>query len=201
MVTTGCRIFARAALALLCLAAFPAALAQTVECLTHARSTISPGAWEAAHAYFQSLTVGDSGMPKARLIRLKAAIVQLEGAKQQLIDIAEAQMRAGAHSAALASDLSLARVPPLLQEIESLTRSLRALALAAGLHAAEPAFRQLVLHVDGKRANVQCNPRRPDAAGPGGSEAIQRLVAEIRTELGAIGKAEDALGSHIRRLR
>lgn len=198
---TGWKRLSAASLALLCLASSPAAFSQPAACLAQARSTISPGAWEAAQAYFASLTIGEPSHIKARLIRLRAAIVQLESAKQQLIDVAKAHARPGASGTPLPSDLGLARVPPILQEIESISRSLRGLAAAGNLFAAEPAFRQLVLHVEGKRANSLCSPRRPAAVGPADREALQRLVADLQTELNAIVKAEDALDSYIKRLQ
>ncbi len=198
---TGWTRFLAASLALLCLASSPAAFSQPAACLAQARSTISPGAWEAAHAYFVSLTIGEAPHNKARLIRLRSAIVQLESAKQQLIEIAEEYARPGANTTPLANGQSLTRIPPILQEIESITRSLRALAATANLFAAEPAFRQLVLNVEGKRANSLCNVRRQTAAGSGDKEAIHRLVADLKAEFNAIVKAEDALDSYIKRLQ
>ena len=173
MNTKGRKLFSATVLAVLCLASSDAAFSQPTACLAQARSTISPGAWEAIHAYFSSLSIGEAPHDKARLIRLRAAIVQLEAAKQQLIDLVDAQARDGAADTPLPGDQSLARMPPILQEIESITRSLRALAAAGNLFAAEPAFRRLVLNVEGKRASSLCNPRRQPAASATGQDGTK----------------------------
>ena len=199
--TKGRKLFSATVLAALCLASSDAALSQPTACLAQARSTISPGAWEAIQAYFSSLSIGEAPHDKARLIRLRAAIVQLEAAKQQLIDLVDAQARDGAADTPLPGDQSLARMPPILQEIESITRSLRALAAAGNLFAAEPAFRRLVLNVEGKRASSLCNPRRQPAASATGQDGTKPLVAELRSELDAVVKAEDALAAYVKRLR
>lgn len=207
-----------ACFALLGLAGCAAAMAQPaapqpMACLTQAAATVSPGAWDTARAYFSSLSIGETPQDKARLIRLRAAIVQLEGAKQQLIDVIDDYMRTVPADAVANNDAGLARVPPLLQEIESITRSLRALAAASNLYAAEPAFRQLVLNVDSKRAGPLCAPppsppsRRQAVAvqaaalAPPSKDALRPMLGDLKAELSAIVRAEDALAAYIKRLQ
>ena len=92
------------------------------------------------------------------------------------------------------------RIPSILEHISDISSELNLMAQEANLFAAEPAFRQLLLTLDAKRALTLCSLSREAAGGFVDRAALQRLIAELKAELAAIISAEDALAAYIRKL-
>ena len=92
--TKGRKLFSATVLAVLCLASSDAAFSQPTACLAQARSTISPGAWEAIHAYFSSLSIGEAPH------EILGAFERLEGANPAVRIFLQSPAAAGLELAA-----------------------------------------------------------------------------------------------------
>lgn len=197
MSTTLCRL---ALVPLLLLQAQAPLKAQSSDCIHSVRTTVTTSAWEDIRSYFASLVVSPSQRNKAQLIRLRANIVQLEAEKQRLIDVLMAHAVGDVSGTPATSSLASTQIPSILEHISSITSELKSMAMGANLFAAEPAFRELVVTLEGKRGRTLCSLSREAAGGFIDKDAVKRLAAELESELAAIIAAEDTLATYIRKL-
>ncbi|MEK6210357.1 MAG: hypothetical protein AABM64_08320 [Pseudomonadota bacterium] len=174
--------------------------AQPDACFDQVGTTVATSVWKDIGSYFTTLFVSPAQRNKAQLISLRASIVYLEVQKQRLIEIATAHTIDEVSGLTAARNLAADQIPEILQRISGISTRLNEMAQEANLFAAEPAFRQLVLTLDYKRAVTLCSLSREAAGGFVDRAALQRLIAELKSELAAIMSAEDALAAYIRKL-
>jgi hypothetical protein len=173
--------------------------AQSNACFERVGTTVATSTWKDIGSYFTTLFVSPARRNKAQLIRLRASIVKLEGEKQRLVDVAALSLEE-VSAAPAARSLAVDQIPSILAHISDISSELNLMVQEANLFAAEPTFRQLLLTLDTKRAVTLCSLSREAAGGFVDRAALQRLIAELRTELAAIISAEDALAAFIRKL-
>lgn len=175
--------------------------AQLSGCLQQVQTSTSTSAWHEIRQYFATLASGPEQRNKAQLIQLRSRIVSLESEKQRLLDVIAAHQRDSATGSPVGSELSANRIPDILQEISVVSSQLKSMAQNANLFAAEPAFRQLVITLDAKRAVTLCQLSQEASRGLTDKPAVKRLSDELAAELSAITSAEDALAKYIRDLK
>jgi hypothetical protein len=175
--------------------------AQLSGCLQQVQTSTSTSAWLEIRQYFASLASGPEQRNKAQLIQLRSRIVSLESEKQRLLDVIFAHQRDSNSGSPIGLELSVNRIPGILQEIGVVSGQLKSMAQSANLFAAEPAFKQLVINLDAKRAVTLCQLSQEASRGFTDKAAVKRLSDELAAELGAIASAEDALAKYIRDLK
>ncbi|MGR9206331.1 hypothetical protein ACU8OG_20715 [Rhizobium leguminosarum] len=169
------------------------------ECFQQAKFGATPGAWEQIKAYFGTLNpISEPELPTSRLIELRAEIIHFEGVKQNLIEIVEAHINTGSSGSEVAENLRLSEIPALLRQLESIARRLNRIAQGGDMFAAQDAFKQLVLNIDGSRADKICMLAMQAASPNPDIPAMKALVGKLKAELNNISAAEEALGKYLR---
>jgi hypothetical protein len=175
----------------------PNGVAQEVTCLTEVKASVFPAVWSKITEYFESLSLA-SAQDKSQLTRLREQIVLYETGKQRLIDIVQAHIGGGTSGVAVARQLASSEIPEVLDQIDRITRRLRQMANEGNLFAAEDAFKQLIINFDLKRASVLCGLAQSAASSPPDVSAMSTLLQQLKDELMAISKADEALGKYIK---
>jgi hypothetical protein len=177
--------------------------AQLSSCLQQVQTSTSTSAsaWDEIREYFATLASSPEQRNKAKLIQLRSRIVSLESEKQRLLDVIAAHQRDSTAGSPVSAELSMNRIPDILREISFISGELKSMAQGANLFAAEPAFRQLVITLDAKRAVTLCQLSQEASRGLADKPAVKRLSDELTAELTAITSAEDALAKYIRGLK
>ena len=190
----------RIAVIALCLIVQQHAFANTTACLATANDAIIPGAWSNIKSYIASLTLDDRmARSKSRLIKLRAAIVELESVMQELIDVVVAHTH-GDSAGAQASNLAAQRIPSILDSITDIDRTLQRLADDGDLFAAQSAFKELLRALGAKRATVECSLTNATQAGLVDKVVATRVASDLNSELTAMTSAEEELAAYIRKL-
>ncbi len=192
-----------AASAALYLLGFPdSSRAQMDECLRATQTGAPPSAWERIKNYFVSLGLA-AKPPGSRyeLIRLRAELVSLEADKQELIHIISERISGSTPEISNSEASPLSRIPGLLSKIGRSLEDLQLLAEQGNMFAAEPAFKDLKINLQEKRAYAWCQlAHQMNSSAPNISE-VTNILDTIRKEAEAISSAEDALAQYIKTLK
>lgn len=161
---------------------------------------VHPGVWERIKNYFESLNFKDEATKnRSRLTELRAQIVNLESAKQRIIDIVEAHIEGSASGIGVSKELRLSEIPAALVQIDGISDALMGIAKDGDLFAAENSFKELKLNLHDKRFFTLCQLGAAAATPTPDVLMMKTLVQRLKDELRAISAAEDALAKYIKK--
>jgi hypothetical protein len=160
-------------------------------CYGVGQSEIGPGAWQTVKAYFASLSLTDeASRDRSRLLQLRAAIIDLEASKAELIEALEARIDRQQSPTVGPAAFNLT---PLIQSIDRLTDELASIARDGSMFVAERTFKDLMINLPSKKLTlcdlIAGNPTLPH---------MREIVRQMKLELTAITEAEEALGKYIK---
>jgi hypothetical protein len=176
------------------------ARAASIDCLQQAETGVQPNVWQMVGRYFRSLSPTDpASRSRSRLLQLRAAVIQYESAKQQLIEILEAHINGQASGAVASQRLQLESIPHVLAQIEDITARLRSISDEQDLFVTEKPFKDLVMTFDQKRVTTLCDLKDLVSAPAIDMTKASAILKELKDELAAISAADDALGDYMKK--
>lgn len=170
------------------------------QCLQQARlGSKPPGYWTRFTAYVNSLARNPDSLERARFLNLRAKLVDLEVEKSRLISVIQDHLDLQrAATPRTAGGLSSNDIPDILKREATILAELSNLADSANPFAAETSWKNLTLALQARSSRSLCVVPDELQDPISNKEALQKLLAELRSEYNAISKAEEALAAYIR---
>jgi hypothetical protein len=162
---------------------------------------VHPSLWQRVQTYFRTLSPTDpASRSAARLLELRATVLNYESAKRRLIEILEAHLRNQVSGVVVSDRLQLTTIPDVIDRIKQIGDELESFEDDKDLFVAEKPFKDLVVTLGVKRAITLCNLRSElDSSSPDLGR-LQLIVRDLKDELMTISQADDALGDYIKRI-
>jgi hypothetical protein len=162
---------------------------------------VHPSLWQTVQTYFRTLSPTDpASRSAARLLELRATVLNYESAKQRLIEILEAHLRNQVSGGVVSDRLQLTTIPDVIDRIKQIGDELESFEDDNDLFVAEKPFKDLVVTIGVKRAITLCNLRSElDSSSPDPGR-LQLILKDLKDELMTISQADDALGDYIKRV-